>query len=46
MRAPEQQNSNAEEWARRKRSSVRMAWGCAAIVLVLFALSIWKYRPL
>jgi hypothetical protein len=46
MTLPEQHRPNAEEWARRKRANVRLGWVFAVIVLALFALSIWKYRPL
>jgi hypothetical protein len=46
MNLPEQPRFSAEEWARRKRASVRLGWVFALITLALFALSMWKYRPL
>ena len=46
MQSTETSRPNAEEWARRKRASVRLGWGFALLALALFALSIWKYRPL
>ncbi len=33
-------------WAQRRKRSVRMAWGLGALVLMLFLIAIWKYRPL
>ena len=46
MNAPEPLRPDAQEWERRKRANIRLAWVFALIVLALFALSIWKYRPL
>ena len=47
MKLPEMQNSSfdADEWERRKRGNRRLGYIIAAIVLVIFLGSIWKYRP-
>ena len=46
MEQPVGQGMNADDWEARKRASVRLAWKLAAVAVALFALAIWKYRPL
>lgn len=45
MSQPEQQRPDSAEWEGRKRNNVRLGWTFAVIVLALFVLSIFKYRP-
>jgi hypothetical protein len=37
---------DAEEWAKRKRTNVRLGIVFGLIVLAIFLGSMWKYRPL
>jgi len=47
MKAPVQTPlRESEEWARRKRANVRLGLVFGGIVVALFLLSLWKYRPL
>jgi hypothetical protein len=43
---PRKVEPDTDEWAKRKRNSVRLGLVFAAFVLAVFFLSIWKYRPL
>jgi hypothetical protein len=38
--------ADSEEWTRRRASNVRLAWMLGGVVLALFLIAIWKYRPL
>lgn len=48
MNSPEKEDRrvDADEWARRKSSNVRLGVIFGVIVLMIFLGSIWKYRPL
>jgi len=35
-----------QEWDKRRRANLRLAWVVAAIVLAMFFGALWKYRPL
>lgn len=35
-----------EEWARRRRNNIRLGIALGGLVVLLFVLSLWKYRPL
>jgi len=35
-----------QEWERRKKGNVRLAWGFAGFAVLVFLISLWKYRPL
>ena len=37
---------SAEEWERRKAGNLRLAWVFVGVAVALFALALWKYRPL
>lgn len=36
----------AEVWEARKRNNVRLAWAFGGLALLLFAMALWKLRPL
>jgi hypothetical protein len=38
--------ADSEEWASRGASNVRLGLILGAVVLALFLIAIWKYRPL
>jgi hypothetical protein len=38
--------ADAQEWARRKKNNVRLAYLMGGVAVVIFLISIWKYRPL
>ena len=38
--------ADTQEWARRQKSNVRLAYLMGGIAVVIFLISIWKYRPL
>ena len=40
------QTPEQDQWARRRASSARLGWILAGVALALFAISLWKYRPL
>ena len=48
MSAPKLQNPdpNSDEWANRRPNNVRLGLILGGVVLVLFLIAIWKYRPL
>jgi hypothetical protein len=48
MSLPESRKSDAQsdEWTRRRSENLRLGLILGAVVVALFLLSIWKYRPL
>ncbi len=38
--------ADAEEWASRRKNNLRLAYLMGAIAVVIFLISLWKYRPL
>jgi hypothetical protein len=48
MNLPEPRKNLAddEEWTRRRATNVRLGLVLGGVVLVLFLIAIWKYRPL
>lgn len=36
----------AEVWEARKRNNVRLAWAFGGVALFLFAMALWKLRPM
>jgi uncharacterized protein (UPF0303 family) len=38
--------ADAQEWARRKKNNVRLAYLMGGIAVAIFLISLWKYRPL
>lgn len=43
---PPTTGADAQEWERRRKGNVRLAWAFAGLAVVLFLISLWKYRPL
>lgn len=39
-------SADAQEWASRRKNNVRLAYLMGGIAVVIFLISIWKYRPL
>lgn len=37
---------DAQEWERRRKGNVRLAWGFAGFAFAVFLIALWKYRPL
>ncbi len=48
MSLPEPQKTLADdpEWTRRRATNVRLGLILGGVVLVMFLIAIWKYRPL
>jgi hypothetical protein len=48
MSSPESNKdlANSDEWTRRRANNVRLGLVLGGVVLVLFLIAIWKYRPL
>ena len=46
MKPTEHNRTDSAEWQRRKAASARLGLVIGAMAVVLFLLSIWKYRPL
>lgn len=48
MVAPDADNlpNHSDEWAARRASNVRLGLILGAVVLALFLIAIWKYRPI
>ncbi len=38
--------ADSDEWTRRRASNVRLGLILGGVVLALFLIAIWKYRPL
>jgi hypothetical protein len=38
--------ADSEEWVRRRANNVRLGLVLGGVVLVLFLIALWKYRPL
>ncbi len=46
MPKPEEQGNVPEEWARRRKANVQLGFVFGGVALLLFAIALWKYRPL
>ena len=38
--------ADADYWAAKRASNVRMGWKVGAVVVLIFLVALWKFRPI